>query len=65
MADADGELDWDVNIDSSPISTPPGPQLSTASKGAAEGSVHVHAWLRDLLAEAVRQTKDSAAPAAG
>lgn len=73
-ADADGDIDWNINVDSTsvrahqhaagaPKKAPPAP--SAASKGATGRSVHVRAQLRYLLAEWVRQAKDSAVPAAG
>lgn len=75
IADAAGDIDWNINIDSTsirahphaagaPIGLPPAPPSS--SKGAAQKSVHVraHLRLRPFLAEAVRQAKHSAAPAA-
>ncbi|WP_438487628.1 IS5 family transposase [Streptomyces sp. S186] len=74
VADAAGDIDWDVNVDSTsvrahqhaagaPKNPPPVPPRS--SKGAPRRSVHVHAHLtlRLLLEEAVRQAKPSAAPA--
>lgn len=74
LADAAGDIDWDVNVDSTsvrahqhaagaPKKIPPA--APTVSKGEAERSVRVREQLRDLLAEAVQQAKDSAAPAAG
>ncbi|ARH89066.1 hypothetical protein STRMOE7_00505 [Streptomyces sp. MOE7] len=72
VADAAGEIDWDVNADSTtvrahqhaagaPKNPPPVPPGSL--KGAQRRSVYVHAHitLRLLLEEAVRQAKPSAA----
>lgn len=75
-ADAGGDLDWNVNVDSTsvrahqhaagapkkPPTTPP-----RSSKGAPQRSVHLHAHitLPLLLEEAVSQARPSAAPAAG
>lgn len=72
LADADGEIDWNINVDSTsvrahqhaagaPKTTPPAP--STAPKGATERSVHMRARVRDPLVGAVRQAKDLAVPA--
>lgn len=75
VADAAGDIDWNINIDSTSIRAhqhaagapkDPPPAPPSASKGAAQRSVHVRAYLRlrPFLAEAVRQAKHSAAPAA-
>lgn len=74
-ADAEGDIDWDVNVDSTsvraqqhaagaPRNPPPAPPGS--SKGAPQRSVRMraHIPLRLLLEEAVRQARPSAAPAA-
>lgn len=75
-ADAGGDLDWNVNVDSTsvrahqhaagaPKNRPP--TSPSSSKGAPQRSVHLHAHLalRLLLEEAVPQARHSAAPAAG
>jgi hypothetical protein len=75
LADAKGDIDWDVNVDSSSVrahqhaagaprrapSAPP-----SFSKGAPERSVPVltAVSLRLLLEEAVRRARPSAAPVA-
>ena len=75
VADAAGDIDWNINIDSTSIRAHqhaagapigPPPAAPSASKGAAQRSVHVraHLRLRPFLAAAVRQAKHSAAPAA-
>lgn len=76
IADADGDVDWNINVDSTsirahqhaagaPKAAPPTP--STVSKGAAQRSVHMRAHMRLnlFLEETVRQVKLSVAPAAG
>ncbi|QDN74985.1 hypothetical protein FNV64_04355 [Streptomyces sp. S1A1-7] len=76
VADAAGDVDWNINIDSTSVRahqhaagapTAPPPALPSTSKGALQRSVHMHAHmrLRPFLAEAVRQAKHSAATAAG
>jgi transposase len=76
VADATGDLDWNINIDSTSIrahqhaagaSKDPPPATSGASKGAAQRSVHVQAHMRPHLfpAGAVLQAKPLAARAAG
>ncbi|WP_268977976.1 IS5 family transposase [Streptomyces sp. GS7] len=70
-ADAAGDVDWDVNIDSTSVRahqhTAGAPKKAppAASKGAAERSVHVRAQGVTCWADAVRRAKDSAAPAEG
>jgi transposase len=76
VADAAGDIDWNINIDSTsirahqhaagaPTSPPPAPPRT--SKGAQHRSVHLRAHMRLplFLAEAARQAKLSAAPAGG
>lgn len=65
VADAAGDIDWNINIDSTSIRAHqhaagapigPPPAVRSASKGAARRSVHVraHLRLRPFLAETVR-----------
>lgn len=72
VADPAGDIDWNINIDSTSIRAHqhaagapmgPPPAAPSASKGAAQRSLHVRAplRLRPFLAEAVRQAKRSAA----
>lgn len=76
IADAAGEVDWNVNIDSTSIrahqhaagapKNPPS-RPPSASKGATQRSLHLHAHVRLLLfrVEAARQAKPSVVPVAG
>ncbi len=73
IADAAGDIDWNINIDSTSIRahqhstgapTNPPPVPPAASKGALQRSVHLRAHMRLSLAEAARQAKHSAVPAA-
>lgn len=76
VADSEGDIDWDINIDSTSIRAhlhaagapqAPPPTLSATSKGVTERSAHMcaHLHLRPLLEEAVRQARLSVARAAG
>lgn len=75
VADSAGDLDWNINVDSTSIRahqhaagapTDPPPAPAGVSKGALQRSVHMrtHIRLRLFLAEAVRRARLSAAPAA-
>lgn len=75
VADSAGDLDWNINVDSTSIRahqhaagapTDPPPAPGGASKGALQRSVHVRARmrLRLFLAEAVQRARLSADPAA-
>ncbi len=76
VADATGDIDWNINIESTSIrahqhatGAPNGspPATCGASRGAAQRSVHVqvHMLPRPFPAGAVLQAKPSAARAAG
>lgn len=76
VADSEGDIDWDINIDSTSIRAhlhaagapqAPPPTLSATSKGVTERSAHMcaHLHLRPFLEEAVRQARLSVARAAG
>lgn len=76
VADAEGGIDWHINIDSTSIRAhqhaagapkDPPPALPCASKGVTQRSVHVRVHVRScpFRAEAVRRAKPLAAPAAG
>ncbi|MEV7198306.1 IS5 family transposase [Streptomyces sp. NPDC093510] len=76
VADAEGGIDWDINIDSTSIrahqhaaGAPKGPPPAPpgAPKGAAQRPVHVRAHVRlcPFPAEEVQRAKPLAAPVAG
>ncbi|TSB23080.1 IS5 family transposase [Streptomyces sp. MZ03-37] len=71
VADAAGDIDWDINVDSTSVrghqqaagADQVPPPASAASKGALQGAVRQQ--LPALLEEAVRQARPLAGPAAG
>lgn len=73
VADAAGDVDWNINIDSTSVRahqhaagapTAPPPAPPSTSKGALQRSVHMraHTRLRPFLAEAVRQASTRPLP---